>query len=91
MEITAQFPLQFALRAAGPQPQQHTDPQPEQSHPKEAPCCNIALLLETNGERSIFNLHFKTKASNIQTINLATRLSQQNLLHTMCSGVIKVY
>lgn len=51
----------------------------------------LTPLLKTNEKLSIFNLHFKTKASNIQTINLATRLSQQNLLPTACFVVTKVY
>lgn len=46
---------------------------------------------QDNGKLSIFNLHFKTKAANIQTINLAVRLSQQNLLPSVCFVVTKVY
>lgn len=51
----------------------------------------LTPLLKTNGKLSIINLHFQTKASNIQTINLAMRLSQQNLLPTVCFVVTKVY
>lgn len=86
------------MKATAPEPsllwglaKHYTNPQPKQSCRKEAPCFNATLLLKTNGKLSIFNLHFKTKASNIQTINLAMRLSQQNLLPTMCFVVIKIY
>ena len=86
------------MKATAPEPallwglaKDYTNTQPEQSRLKEAPCFNTTLLLKTNGKLSIFNLHFKTKASNIQTINLFTMLSQQNLLPTMCFVVIKIY
>jgi len=81
------------MKATAPEPallwglaKDYSNPQPEQS-------ChfNTTLLLKTNGKLSIFNLHFKTKASNIQTINLAMRLSQQILLPAMCFVVIKIY
>lgn len=69
----------------------YTNPQPQQSCLKEAPQFTTTLLLKINRKLNIFNLHFKIKASNIQTINLAVRLSQQNLLPAMCFVVIKIH